>query len=34
MVAAIDDEQCMQVMRLFNEPAGQEFLAGEGIEKS
>ena len=34
VVAAIDDEQCLQVMRLMNEPAGKEFLAGEGIEKS
>jgi cysteine synthase len=33
-VAAIDDEQCLQVMRLMNEPAGKEFLAGEGVEKS
>jgi cysteine synthase A len=33
-VAAIDDEQCLQVMRLMNEPAGREFLAGEGIERS
>jgi cysteine synthase len=33
-VAAIDDEQCLQVMRLMNEPTGREFLAGEGIEKS
>jgi cysteine synthase len=27
MVAAIDDERCMNLFRLFNEPAGQEFLA-------
>jgi cysteine synthase len=33
VVAAIDDEQCLQVMRLFNEPAGKEFLAIEGVEK-
>jgi cysteine synthase len=26
MVAAIDDEQCMSLFRLFNEPAGHEFL--------
>ena len=26
MVAAIDDEQCLSLLRLFNEPAGQEFL--------
>ncbi|HEY4234928.1 MAG TPA: pyridoxal-phosphate dependent enzyme, partial [Lacipirellulaceae bacterium] len=34
VVAAIDDEQCLQVMRLMNEPTGREFLAGEGIEQS
>ena len=27
MVAAIDDERCMALFRLFNEPAGQQFLA-------
>ncbi len=27
VVAAIDDEQCMSLLRLFNEPAGQEFLS-------
>jgi cysteine synthase len=26
MIAAIDDEQCMSLFRLFNEPAGQEYL--------
>ena len=26
VVVAIDDEQCLQLMRLFNEPAGREFL--------
>jgi hypothetical protein len=26
MVAAIDDEQCMSLLRLFNEPAGQTLL--------
>ncbi|MEZ6192222.1 MAG: hypothetical protein R3C45_13160 [Phycisphaerales bacterium] len=26
-IAAIDDEQCMSLFRLFNEPAGQDFLA-------
>lgn len=31
MVAAIDDEQTMQLMRLFNEPAGREYLAQRGI---
>ena len=31
IVVAIDDEQCLQLMRLFNEPAGRAFLAGEGV---
>ncbi len=31
MVAAIDDEQCMALLRLFNEPAGHAFLAHEGV---
>ncbi len=26
MIAAIDDEQCMSLFRLFNEPAGQAYL--------
>ncbi|MCP5489427.1 MAG: pyridoxal-phosphate dependent enzyme [Verrucomicrobia bacterium] len=30
-VAAIDDEAVMQLMRLFNEPAGKEFLAQSGV---
>ena len=30
-VAAIDDEDCMRLLRLFNEPAGKEFLAKAGI---
>jgi cysteine synthase A len=33
-VVAVDDEQCLQLMRLFNEPVGLEFLAGEGVAKS
>ncbi|USN98360.1 MAG: pyridoxal-phosphate dependent enzyme [Phycisphaeraceae bacterium] len=33
VVCAIDDEQCIALMRLFNEPAGAEFLKGEGIPK-
>jgi cysteine synthase len=33
-VVAVDDEQCLQLMRLFNEPAGREFLAGEGVAAS
>ena len=32
MVAAIDDEQTMQLMRLFNEPQGHECLRREGVD--
>ncbi len=31
-VAAIDDEDCMRLFRLFNEPAGRERLAALGLE--
>ncbi|HMP77804.1 MAG TPA: pyridoxal-phosphate dependent enzyme [Kiritimatiellia bacterium] len=31
MVAAIDDEQTMQLMRLFNEPAGRDYLRAAGV---
>jgi len=31
-VAAIDDEDCMRVLRLFNEPAGKAYLAGLGVD--
>jgi cysteine synthase len=31
MIAAIDDEQCLALLRLFNEPAGQEFLQKHGV---
>jgi len=31
MVAAIDDEQCMALLRLFNEPEGGVFLSSLGI---
>jgi cysteine synthase A len=33
-VIAIDDEQCISLMRLFNEPAGREFLAAEGVAEA
>ena len=33
-VAAVDDEQCMQLVRLFNEPEGRCYLAGRGIDES
>ena len=31
-VAAIDDEDCMRLLRLFNEPEGQCHLAGLGVD--
>ncbi|MFT3786903.1 MAG: pyridoxal-phosphate dependent enzyme [Tepidisphaeraceae bacterium] len=34
MIAAIDDEQCMQLLRLFNEDAGRAFLAKRGVPDS
>ena len=33
-VAAIDDEDCMRILRLFNEPAGQAYLAGLGVPQA
>ena len=32
-VAAIDDEDCMRLFRLFNEPAGRERLAALGMDR-
>ncbi len=31
LVAGIDDEACMRLIRLFNEPQGKEFLMSRGI---
>ena len=31
-VAAIDDEDCMRILRLFNEPAGRKHLASLGVK--
>ncbi len=31
MIAAIDDEQCLAILRLFNEPAGHAFLQKQGV---
>jgi cysteine synthase len=31
MVTGIDDEDCMSLIRLFNEPTGREFLASQGV---
>lgn len=33
-VAAMDDEDCMRILRLFNEPAGQKHLASLGVKPS
>ena len=30
-VAAIDDDHCMRLIRLFNEPAGRDYLKSQGI---
>ncbi|MDX9931785.1 MAG: hypothetical protein RB294_04310, partial [Bacteroidales bacterium] len=32
VVTAIDDEDCMRAIRLFNDPAGKKFLAAAGID--
>lgn len=32
-VVAIDDEHCMRLMRVFNEPEGHEFLKNSGISQ-
>ena len=34
MVMAVDDESCINLLRLFNEPAGKEFLIGQGVPES
>ena len=31
-VAAIDDEDCMRILRLLNEPAGESFLGAAGVD--
>ncbi len=33
MVSAVDDEDCIRIMRLFNENKGKEYLAKLGIEE-
>jgi cysteine synthase len=33
-VTAIDDEDCMRILRLFNEPAGRKHLASLGVKPS
>ena len=32
-VVAVDDEDCMRILRLFNDAAGQKVLAREGVKK-
>lgn len=34
MVIAIDDEQCMSLLRLFNEPAGHAYLLQQGVSET
>ncbi len=34
MVMAIDDEACMSLVRLFNEPAGRAYLLKQGVPES
>ena len=33
-IVAVDDEQCLSLMRLFNEPAGREFLGDMGVAEA
>ena len=33
VVIAIDDEPCMNLIRLFNEPTGQEYLRQQGVKE-
>ncbi|MCP4154209.1 MAG: pyridoxal-phosphate dependent enzyme [bacterium] len=32
MVTAIDDDDCMRALRLFNEPVGKEYLKSNGVD--
>ena len=34
MVVAVDDADCMAMLRLFNEPVGQEYLAAQGVPEA
>jgi hypothetical protein len=34
VVTAIDDEDCMRLLRLFNEKKGSDYLSSSGIEKN
>jgi len=33
-VAAVDDQDCIDLMRLFNEPAGREYLVAQGVPEA
>ena len=33
MVVAVDDEHCLGLLRLFNEPSGQTYLSAQGFEE-
>ncbi len=33
MVIAVDDNSCVSLMRLFNEPAGHDFLSRQGVDE-
>jgi cysteine synthase len=33
-VVAVDDRFCMNLMRLFNEPAGKEYLSSQGVQST
>ncbi|MGA2824090.1 MAG: pyridoxal-phosphate dependent enzyme [Bacteroidales bacterium] len=33
VVTAIDDEDCMRLLRVFNEKEGHDYLAGNGVDK-
>lgn len=32
MIIAVDDEDCMRIMRLFNEPEGHKYLKSQGVD--
>ncbi len=34
LAVAVDDEDCMQMLRLFNEPAGLDYLRSQGVPES
>jgi cysteine synthase len=33
LVTSIDDNACMSLIRLFNEPSGREYLLGQGVDE-